>query len=286
MAETETSTTTTATNGSVTPTDVWSSSTPAPDWRESLPGELRADKILADFKDVGALAKSYVETKRLVGDAVRLPKADAKPEEITAFHRKLGVPESPDKYDVKLPEMPKDFPAWNEQVVNDFKTGAHRQGFTPSQLQWALQYYAEHQVKEHGENSSAAAVKAKEAEAACIAELEKVWGPQGGLPWKRELGRAWNVTKMLFGADTPEGEMFEMHGNNPKLLLKLASLAPELGEDRFIDGETSVAQDEATLSAKIEETRNALKTAAQGSVRHRDLKNQLDNLYQQKFGKR
>lgn len=286
MAETETSTTTTATNGSVTPTEVWSSSTPAPDWRESLPGELRADKTLADFKDVGALAKSYVETKRLVGDAVRVPKADAKPEDIAAFHRKLGVPESPDKYDVKLPEMPKDFPAWNEAYVADFKTAAHRAGLTPSQVQSVIQWYAGNQLQVHGETSSAQAAKAKEAEAACVAELEKTWGPQGGLPWKRELGRAWNVTKMLFGTDTPEGEMFEMHGNNPKLLLKLASLAPELGEDRFIDGDTSVAQDDATLSAKIEETRNALKTAAQGSVRHRDLKNQLDNLYQQKFGKR
>ena len=278
MAEIETA----ETNGTASTETI----TAAPDWRESLPGELRADKTLADFKDVGALAKSYVETKRLVGDAVRVPKPDAKPEDIAAFRRKLGVPESPDKYDVKLPEMPKDFPAWNETHVADFKTAAHKAGLTPSQVQAVVQWYAGNQLQVRGSESSAAVTRAKEAEAACIAELEKTWGPQGGLPWKRELGRAWNTTKVLFGTDTPEGEMFEMHGNNPKLLIKLAQLATELGEDRFIDGDNAVAADDATISAQIEETRNELKTAAQGSARHRDLKARLDNLYQQKYGKK
>src|SRR4030095_3808230 len=71
---------------------------PSGAWRPTLPDEMKAEPSLGGFKDVGALAKAWVETKRLVGDAVKVPKPDASPEERAAFHRKLGVPQSPDQY--------------------------------------------------------------------------------------------------------------------------------------------------------------------------------------------
>ena len=47
-------------------------------WRdEGLPRDLQAEASLADFKNVGALAKAFVDTKKALGERVKLPADDA-----------------------------------------------------------------------------------------------------------------------------------------------------------------------------------------------------------------
>ena len=60
------------------------------DWRASLPEDLRAHESLKDFKDPGSLAKSYIETKAMVGASMRLPGPDASAEDKAAFVAKLS----------------------------------------------------------------------------------------------------------------------------------------------------------------------------------------------------
>jgi hypothetical protein len=59
------------------------------DWREALPEAVRADPALKDFKDPGALATSYLETKKLVGGSLRPPGPEASPEARKEFADKL-----------------------------------------------------------------------------------------------------------------------------------------------------------------------------------------------------
>lgn len=61
----------------------------APNWREVLPEDLRDNPALKDFHDVGALAKSYTETKAMVGGMMRVPGEDAGKEDWAAFNAKL-----------------------------------------------------------------------------------------------------------------------------------------------------------------------------------------------------
>lgn len=58
-------------------------------WRDSLPEEIRGDKALADFSDVGGMAKAYLDTKADVGRSLRLPGPDASVEDINAFNTSL-----------------------------------------------------------------------------------------------------------------------------------------------------------------------------------------------------
>ena len=55
------------------------------DWKTALPEDLRTHASLKDFKDLPSLAKSYVETKALVGASLRIPGADAGPEAQKVF---------------------------------------------------------------------------------------------------------------------------------------------------------------------------------------------------------
>lgn len=61
----------------------------------ALPEDLRSHPSLKDFKDPVALAKSYIDTKALVGASLRPPGPDATPEARTEFVTKLRekVPE-------------------------------------------------------------------------------------------------------------------------------------------------------------------------------------------------
>ncbi len=73
------------------------------DWRETLPAELKESPALKDFKDPAALAKSFVETKALVGNSIRRPGPDAGKEAWAEFRTKVldGIPEA-----IVLPEDP------------------------------------------------------------------------------------------------------------------------------------------------------------------------------------
>src|SRR3990170_781823 len=77
----------------------------AADWRTGLPDDLRSHTALADIKDVGGLAKSFVNAQSLIGRSVRIPGEDASAEDREAFYQSLtkvpGVARLPDGNDEK-----------------------------------------------------------------------------------------------------------------------------------------------------------------------------------------
>ena len=63
--------------------------TGTPTFVESLPEDLRGNAALANFKDAGSLAKSFVEMKSMQGSSIRIPSKEASEEDIKAFNDKL-----------------------------------------------------------------------------------------------------------------------------------------------------------------------------------------------------
>jgi len=117
--------------------------TGAEDWRTGLPDDLKNDAALKDFKDVGSLAKSYVETKKLVGGSIRLPSGKGKPEEEAAgwsdVYAKLGRPETADKYAITVGENHR--PYMSEEDVKTFGDMAHKIGLSNKQAQTVIDHY-------------------------------------------------------------------------------------------------------------------------------------------------
>jgi hypothetical protein len=256
---------------------------PGADWRSGLPEDLRGEKALADFKDVGSLAKSYVETKRLVGDAVRIPKADAKPEELAAFHRKLGVPETPDKYEVKLPDLPAGHPAWSPEKVASARVMAHQLGWTPAQLQGALEWYAKDSIQSRDVSTSAEGKAQQAQQAEAVAALEKEWGPKGGPVWTRQLALARNTVRQLFSDDPKLAELAEMRGNDPVWVKGLARIGEQMLEHGFLEGDAPAEVDKDGLSRQISELRSRMEKVNPGSRQYGELKDSLDRAYQLRY---
>jgi len=71
---------------------------------------------------------------------VRVPGQDAKPEDIAAFQRALGVPDKPDGYGLVKPEKLPDGVAWDDQHIAKFTETAHKLGLTPAQVKGLAEF--------------------------------------------------------------------------------------------------------------------------------------------------
>lgn len=82
-------------------------------WQGQLDEGLREDNSLRTFKNVNDLAKSFVNTKSMVGKNTMEVPTDASSELVwDAFHKAGGKPDTADDYNLKAPE---DFP---EEVLD------------------------------------------------------------------------------------------------------------------------------------------------------------------------
>lgn len=73
-----------------------------PAWMAQL-GNIEADKAekLSKFEKIGDLAKNYLELEGKLGNSLVKPGEGASAEEVEAFYRQLGKPESADKYTIE-----------------------------------------------------------------------------------------------------------------------------------------------------------------------------------------
>jgi hypothetical protein len=88
----------TATGGEVTPETL-------AEWGAQLPKEIKenpdAVKVLAKFGKLGDLANGYLELQKKLGNSLSIPGENASSDEIAAYHKRIGVPESAEKYSFK-----------------------------------------------------------------------------------------------------------------------------------------------------------------------------------------
>lgn len=89
-----------------------------PAWMDGLPDDLKSNPGLARYKDQIELAKGLLETKKMVGDRVMLPKADD-PDSFERFAAAIR-PENADVYKIDLPDgVPADFADHMRPVFHD-----------------------------------------------------------------------------------------------------------------------------------------------------------------------
>ena len=83
------------------------SETAAADWRAAI-GEPGLRRVAEKFASPAEVVKSYAALQSRLGRSVVKPGPDAGPEELAAYRRQLGVPDSAEGYDVTLAD---DLPA-------------------------------------------------------------------------------------------------------------------------------------------------------------------------------
>ena len=122
-----------------------------PNWRDSLSDELKDHKGLADIKDVGGLAQSFLDAQSHIGNSIRVPGPEAGEDAWKAFHEKLTTkvptliptpdPDNPDVMNTLFNKMGRpeeatgyDHPEGVDATkMADFAAVAHEIGLTKSQ---------------------------------------------------------------------------------------------------------------------------------------------------------
>lgn len=104
--------------------DALAPAAPAANWRDSLAEDLRGEQALANFADINALARGYMDTKRLASS--RVPTPGETPESFKAFAAAVR-PQDATVYEIAVPEgMPTEF-------ADGFRAKAHEIGLHPIQ---------------------------------------------------------------------------------------------------------------------------------------------------------
>jgi len=206
-----------------------------PDWgsfKESL-GDMGKDTALEPIKDFNGLTKSYIESQKMLGNSIRLPKKDANPEDRTKAVSDLlgrltkegiieGAPESADKYEIAVPTVE----GWsaNEPLIGGFKQIAHGLGLPQSKAQALFDWYISFQE----ETETRQQVEFETMKADLKREL-------GGL-YPRRMEAARRAAAKYMGADADK-----MISNLPpqvgkKIVMAFAEIGDNLLEDDIATG--------------------------------------------------
>ena len=119
------------------------------DWRASLSEDIRENPSFSKFKDVNGLAASYVNLQSHLGrDKIAKPVTDSDWDDVYEF---LGRPESPEKYEIELPEnLPEEIAGqFNDETLSSFKQEAHKLGLNAEQVKSLVAWQAGNMINQH-----------------------------------------------------------------------------------------------------------------------------------------
>jgi len=207
-----------------------------PTWMQSLPDDLKANEVLAQFPTIGDASKALVSYKTSEGKTIAIPGEDATPEQRAAFYTKMGRPETADKYTITKPEgLPEAVP-YNPEIEGMFKNMAFEKGIPDSMAKEIYSWYW-NGVKTGYEKQQQTEAAANET---AINALKDQWK---GDEFKVNTELAARAFKN-FGGDTPEVKKFIEEtkvnglplGNHPMFLKVFSSIGKAIADDSISAG--------------------------------------------------
>jgi hypothetical protein len=182
-----------------------------------------------DKADVESLSKSYQGLEQLLGkkaNAIVPPSEKSTPEEVAAYRKAIGVPESPEAYNLKPEQLPEGV-TWDDNVAKKAAELAYKHNVPAAAMQEFMKFDMERAALM---NQAAAQMIETQLETG-RAELQKVWGDK--MPEKIELARRAAVTA---GVD-PTSQGFV----DPQVVKAIVSLAEKLSDDKLVAGDQTGA---------------------------------------------
>tara|TARA_R110002020_G_scaffold227691_1_gene438364 strand:+ start:326 stop:1168 length:843 start_codon:yes stop_codon:yes gene_type:complete len=207
------------------------------DWKSTLPDDLQNDPTLQNFKDVESLAKTVVHQQKVLGNRVPIPKTD---EEKTELYTKLGRPDDPTKYEVKIPETHASY--FNETSVDNFKNVAHQIGLNNEQVNALIDYQVNEVNNQQGLVDSQVSAEKQ--------VIEKTLRQEWGYDYDKNI-RAATKAVQVYGDESLNELLQSNVGNHPGLIKLFARLGADVTED-MAQNTTNNTLSVSPLDAKAE----------------------------------
>jgi hypothetical protein len=223
---------------------------PTSSWKDSISEEYRADPSIEKFTEIDALAKSYINATKMIGqDKIIIPTKNSTQEAWDEAYAKLGRPESADKYalDVKSDVVP-----FDETAIKSFAEQSHKLGLNNKQAQGILEFY-----KNNMEGSlQQAKIDTETAQSQAEQQLRQEWGRdfEGKVKQAGALAKA-NINPEVLDMTLSNGTRL---GDHPEIIKGFAKIAGMMSEDKIVSTESenvnTVADIETEISAITNDT--------------------------------
>ena len=217
--------------------------TVAKSWKEAIPEDLRNDPNISKFTELEALAKSYVNATRMIGqDKVAVPNNNSTEDQWNEVYNKLGRPESPDKYQL---EVKSDVVPLDESAIKSFAENAHQLGLNNKQAQGILEFYKNSMEGSAQQNQ----VDMETAQANAEQELRKEWGRA----YEDNIKKAGAVAKANMDANILDMQLKDgtRLGDHPAIIKGFANIANLMSEDKLVSTESENVSQGIDYDAEI-----------------------------------
>jgi len=187
-------------------------------WLDALPDDAKDYKdTLAKYKSVPDMAKALANANALIGKKLGVPNEKSSPEEVAAFRRAMGVPESLEEYKFAPDSLPEGM-TWSDDMAKPYAEIAHKHGIPPSAMK---ELVAQHAKTEMFKLEAIQATYEKQRTEA-VQSLQKEWGNDFG----KNIGLAKQAAK-LAGVDA------NSHGfSDPEVVRGFVRMAQMMSEDK------------------------------------------------------
>lgn len=206
------------------------------DWVSKLPEDLQQHRShFAKYSDPLQALQHTLNLQQILGkkaEAVVIPGADASKEEWAPVLKRLGVPDSPEGYGLKVPDELPDGVTVDEAELNEFARYAHDIGLTPQQVAKLQEYdlaRAGKWVSSGAEQAQAWEMREFDRQSEI---LTKAWGNGPESTQKKALAERAALT---FGF-TPEEVGNDPLFRNARFVMTLARAGAAMSEDALVKG--------------------------------------------------
>ena len=198
--------------------------------KDALIDDLKGHKTITDFVKHFQGVKAELDTvKSGLEGFVKVPGEKSTPEEVAAYKKAHGIPESADKYEFKLDELPEGI-ALDEKAITDFKQFAYENNLPPAVAEAVLKLDIERRGQEYKASQEAKKEKALEG--------VKLLKDKHGEKFNEKLTHALRIVEKIGGAELKE-EINANYGNSPELVNFLMTVSGHFTEDGVLTGDSS-----------------------------------------------
>lgn len=187
-------------------------------WLDALPDDAKDYKdTLAKYKSVPDMAKALANANALIGKKLGVPNEKSSPEEVAAFRKAMGVPESIEEYKFAPDALPEGM-TWSDDMAKPYAEIAHKHGIPPAAMKELVNQHA--RTEAFKMEAIQATFEKQRTEA--VQALQKEWGNDFG----KNIGLAKQAAKVA-GVDA------NSHGfSDPEVVRGFVRMAQMMSEDK------------------------------------------------------
>ena len=240
---TETATPTTQPTTETKPEVTTTTTTTTSSWKDSISEAYRNDPNIEKFTEIDALAKSYINATKMIGqDKVVIPTNNSTEEHWDEVYAKLGRPESADKYTLDAKSEVVNF---DEAAIKSFAEQSHKLGLNNKQAQGILEFY-KNNMEGTAQQSK---IDTETAQAQAEQQLRQEWGRdfEGKVKQAGALAKA-NINPEVLDMTLSNGTRL---GDHPEIIKGFAKIAGMMQEDKIVATESENAQSVSNIEEEI-----------------------------------